>query len=58
MNFIIILKKKFVFDLIVKLEVKVDDEESARIKESALLALGKLFKETKNAKGIKNHSFS
>jgi hypothetical protein len=39
--------------LIVKIEAKADDEEPIRIKESAILALGKLFKETKDAKGIK-----
>ena len=43
----------FVLLLIVKLEAKADDEEPIRIKESAILALGKLFKETKDAKGIK-----
>jgi hypothetical protein len=31
--------------------VTPDDEEAVRIKESALLALGRLFKETKDAKG-------
>jgi hypothetical protein len=45
--------KGFLFDLIVKLDVKGDDEDLARIKESAILAIGKLFKETKDAKGIK-----
>ena len=44
-------------DGIVKLEVKEDEEESARIKESAILALGKLFKETKDAKGNKSLIF-
>ena len=36
-----------------KLEAKPDDEESVRIKESAILALGRVFKETKDAKGMK-----
>ena len=31
----------------------MDDEESIRIKESAILLLGKVFKETKDAKGMK-----
>jgi hypothetical protein len=31
--------------------VKTDDEEAIRIKESAILLLGKVFKETKDAKG-------
>jgi hypothetical protein len=35
------------------LEAKVDDEESIRIKESAILSLGKVLKETTDAKGIK-----
>jgi hypothetical protein len=43
--------------LIVKLEAKVDDEESIRIKESAILSLGKVFKETKDAKGMKRFLF-
>ncbi|CAF3351128.1 unnamed protein product [Rotaria sp. Silwood1] len=37
---------------LVKLEAKVDDEESIRIKESAILSLGKVFKETKDAKAL------
>ncbi|CAF5098553.1 unnamed protein product, partial [Rotaria magnacalcarata] len=37
---------------LVKLEVKVDDEESIRIKESAMLSLGKVFKETKDATAL------
>jgi hypothetical protein len=37
----------------VKLEVKADDDESVRIKESAILLLGKVFNETKDAKGKK-----
>ena len=41
-------------DWIVKLQTKSEDEESIRIKESAVLTLGKLFKETKDAKGMKN----
>ena len=32
--------------------MNADDEESVRIKESALLTLGKLFKEIKDAKGM------
>lgn len=37
--------------LIVKIEVSADNEDSIRIKETAILTLGKLFKETKDAKG-------
>jgi exoribonuclease R len=44
---------RLVFSSPVKLQVNVDDEESVRIKESALLALGKLFKEIKDAKGMR-----
>ncbi len=40
--------------LIVKLETKDDDEEPVRIKETAILALGRLFKEIKDAKGKEN----
>lgn len=36
---------------LVKLDVKDDDEEATRIKESAILNLGRVFKETKDAKG-------
>jgi hypothetical protein len=36
----------------VKFEATVDDEELMRIKELAILSLGKLFKETKDAKGM------
>jgi len=43
----------FVLVFIVKLEVKIDDEESIRIKESAILSLGKVFQQTKDAKGRK-----
>ncbi|CAF4266774.1 unnamed protein product, partial [Rotaria sordida] len=38
---------------LVKLEVIVDNEDSVRIKETAVLTLGRLYKETKDAKGIK-----
>jgi hypothetical protein len=40
--------------LTVKLETKADDEEPVRIKETAILTLGRLFKETKDAKGKEN----
>lgn len=43
----------FFIGFIVKLEVKADDEESLRIKEVSILSLGKVFQETKDAKGIK-----
>ncbi|CAF3014065.1 unnamed protein product [Rotaria socialis] len=43
---------KELLEKLVKLEVKVDDEESIRIKESAMLSLGKVFKETKDAKAL------
>jgi len=36
---------------LIKLDVKDDDEEGVRIKESAILNLGRVFKETKDAKG-------
>ena len=36
--------------VVVKVDVSGDDEEPARIKESAILALGRVFKETKDAK--------
>lgn len=43
---------RVLLEKLVKLQVNVDDEESVRIKESALLALGKLFKEIKDAKAL------
>jgi 26S proteasome regulatory subunit N6 len=44
----------FLFLLIVaQLDTTIDNEESVRIKESAILALGRVFKETKDAKGTR-----
>ncbi|CAF0789637.1 unnamed protein product [Rotaria sordida] len=37
---------------LVKLEVIVDNEDSVRIKETAVLTLGRLYKETKDAKAL------
>ena len=42
---------------LVKLETKVDYEELVRIKESAILAIVRLFKETKDAKGLRKKCF-
>lgn len=39
-------------DKLVRGDVSADDEEAARIKESAILALGRVFKETKDAKAL------
>ncbi|CAF3872293.1 unnamed protein product [Rotaria magnacalcarata] len=41
-----------ILEKLVKRQVIVDDEDSVRIKESTLLALGKLYKEIKDAKAL------
>lgn len=41
----------FLIVILVQLNVKAEDEDAIRIKESAILSLGKVFNETKDAKG-------